>query len=160
MAFGSYLFSGETAADRAFSRNAFTTTGFPRLMKHHLLTIAIVGATWLSAANLTLAQDAKPDAGQAGRGGRMTPEARLKSMTESLALTQEQQTKIKAILEANQAKFTALRDLPQDERRTKMRDLTQAQNDEIDKVLTAEQKEKAKAERAKRAAERGARPQN
>ena len=87
----------------------------------------------------------------------MTPEARLKTMTETLGLNQEQQTKIKAILEANQAKFAALRDLPQDERRTKSRELTQAQNDEIDKVLTAEQKEKAKAERAKRAADRGAR---
>ena len=127
-------------------------------MKHHLLTIAIAGATWLSAANFTFAQDAtKPEAGQAGRGGRMTTEARLKQMTETLALTQEQQTKIKAILEANQAKFAALRDLPQDERRTKSRELTQAQNEEIDKVLTAEQKEKAKAERAKRQAERGAR---
>ena len=105
-----------------------------------------------------IAQDAaKPEAGQAGRGGRITPEARLKQMTETLALTQEQQTKIKGILEANQAKFAALRDLPQDERRTKSRELTQAQNDEIDKVLTAEQKEKAKAERAKRQAERGAR---
>lgn len=126
-------------------------------MKHYLLTIAIAGATWLSAANFTLAQEAKPEAGQAGRGGRQTPEERLKAMTATLGLNQEQQTKIKAILETNLAKFTALRDLPQDERRTKSRELTQAQNDEIDKVLTAEQKEKAKAERAKRAAERGAR---
>jgi len=129
--------------------------GFPRLMKHHLLTIAVAGATWLSAANLTLAQDAKPEGAPAGRGARVTPEERLKAMTESLGLNQEQQTKIKAIFEANRAKFTALRDLPQEERRTKSRELNQAQNEEIDKVLTAEQKEKAKAERAKRAAERG-----
>lgn len=135
-------------------------------MKHYLLTIAIAGVTWLSAANLALAQDAKPEAGQRGRGARMTPEERLKAMTETLGLNQEQQTKIKAILEKNRAKVADIQGLAQDERRTKMRELMQAQNDEIDAVLTAEQKEKNKAERAKRAAagrgaagRGGARPQ-
>lgn len=124
--------------------------------------MCVAVAALFTLPSTTFAQD-KPagdkPAGEApargGRGGaRLTPEARLKQMTETLGLTQEQQDKIKAILEKNAA---AMKELTAkgyqnltDEDKTKMREMMKAQTEAIDAVLTPEQKEKQKAEMAKR----------
>jgi len=141
-------------------------------MKHITLTLGVAAAALFTIPATTFAQDkdkpATPPAREGGgRGaGRMSPEDRLKRMTETLGLTQEQQDKIKAILEKN---APAIKELMAkgyqnltDEDKAKMKELMTAQKDAIDAVLTQEQKDKAKAEMEKRGAGRrggpGAKP--
>src|SRR3954468_9474405 len=109
-------------------------------MKKLLLTLTLAGAL-LGSAAITHAQDAA----QPGRGQRLTPEERLKRMTESLSLTQEQQDKIKAIFEKNKGKIEEARKAPEGERRAKVQEAMKAQNEEVAAVLTQEQKDKQKA---------------
>lgn len=125
-------------------------------MKKLILTLTI--ATFSALALNANAQDsAKPDRGGRGAGPRISPEERLKHMTETLGLNQEQQDKIKAIFEENRSKFAELRDLPEEERRQKGRDLMQAQMGKIREVLTPDQQEKWKTEMEKRRGEGGRR---
>jgi Spy/CpxP family protein refolding chaperone len=156
-------------------------------MKKHLAVLSFAVAALCAAPTLLHADDAIPpkppggdkapaegaktpaDSGkrsaEAGgrRGGanRFSPEERLKRMTTELGLTQEQQDKIKPILEksASQMKeFIAKgRDNLTEEDRTKIRELLKGQADEIAAVLTPEQKEKFKAAMEKRRAEGGRR---
>ena len=131
-------------------------------MKKLLLTLTLAAFT---AAPLTLnAADEKPKrpggAGGPGGAGRVNPEERLKKMTEQLSLNQEQQDKIKAIMESGREEFGKLRDVPEDQRREKMREAFQKQNEKILAVLTPEQQEKYKtamAERTKAGGPGGAR---
>ncbi len=125
-------------------------------MKKLILTLTLAASI---AAPLTLtAQDAKPErpkreggpAGQGGQGGRMNPEERLKKMTEMLTLTQEQQDKVKTIMESGREEMGKLRDLPEDQRREKFGEFMKAQNEKIMAVLTPEQQEKYKAAMAER----------
>lgn len=117
----------------------------------------ILSLTIAACAALTLqAQEEKPKAPEGGaraegrRGGQFNPEERLKRLTEALTLTQEQQDKIKKIWDDGRSQFEGLRDLPQEERRTKMREAMQAQNEKVNEVLNAEQKEKYKELMAQR----------
>jgi len=71
-------------------------------------------------------------------GGRMTPEARLKVMQDSLKLTPDQSTQIAAILKASAAQRDSLRNAGGD--RDAMRSLMTSSNDKIQAVLTDEQK--------------------
>jgi len=128
-------------------------------MKNNTLSLCVAAAALFTLPTIGFAQE-KP-AGDppartagAGRGARSTPEARLKQMTEALGLTQEQQDKIKAIFEKNAPAMKELRDKGfqnlTDEDKTKMRDLMKKQTEEVDAVLTPEQKEKQKAAMEKR----------
>jgi Spy/CpxP family protein refolding chaperone len=120
----------------------------------------ILSLTVAACAALTVqAQDDKPKRpeggaarpeGRQGNRQQFSPEERLKRLTEALTLNQEQQDKIKKIFEDGRASFEGLRDLPQEERRTKMREAMTAQNEKIAEVLTAEQKEKYKELMARR----------
>jgi Spy/CpxP family protein refolding chaperone len=129
-------------------------------MKHYTLTMCVAAAALFAIPTAALAQDKPageaPARGERGRG-RFSPEARLKRMTESLGLTQEQQDKMKAIYEKNAPVFKELmakgRENLTEEDKTKFRALMKAQGEAIKAVLTPEQKEKAKAEREKRRAE-------
>ena len=74
-------------------------------MKKLLFTLTLTGAL-LGSTAITRAEDPKPEAPAArGPGARLNPEERLKRMTETLGLTQDQQDKIKAIFEKDKAKF-------------------------------------------------------
>ena len=144
---------------RAFSRVQAVS------MKHYTLTMCVAAAALLAIPSAGFAQDkpagAKPAGEAPARGergrGRFSPEERLKRMTETLGLTQEQQDKIKAIYDKNAPAFKELmakgRGNLTDEDKTKLRELMKAQTEAIEAVLTPEQKEKAKAEREKRRAE-------
>lgn len=132
-------------------------------MKKLLITLTLTGAVLLAAPTFTRAEDPKPQApkgqrGAGGPGGRFTPEERLKRMTEALTLTADQQAKVKAILDKDKAKFEELAKLTPEERRPKAAELMKAQNEEIDAILTQEQKDKRKTEMEKRRAERGGKP--
>ena len=138
-------------------------------MKKHILTLAV--AALLTPA-LSFAQDKpagdkpagdKPagerPAGERGQGRRqLDPEARLKTMTEKLSLTQEQQDKIKTVWAKSADDMKALREKGRDNLteadRTKMRETFQKQNEEVQAILTPEQKEKYKTEFAQGAGRR------
>ena len=141
-------------------------------MKQQILTIA--AAALLSIPTLSLAQDKpagdkpagdkpageRPGGPGGGRGGRMAnPEERLKFLTEKLSLTQEQQDKIKAIYAKNAESNKALREKGfqnlTEEERTKFREAMQAQTEEVNAVLTPEQKEKMKELAPRRGEGRG-----
>jgi Spy/CpxP family protein refolding chaperone len=101
---------------------------------------------------------APPSAQSPGPGGRISPEERLKKMTEELGLTQDQQDKIKAAFEKYSPQLRELfakgRANLTDEDKAKARELIKSQGEEIAAVLTPEQKEKLKAAMEKRQAER------
>jgi Spy/CpxP family protein refolding chaperone len=124
-----------------------------------VLTIALAGAISplaSFAADPPAATPAAPAGG--GRGQRMNPDDQLKAMKDLLSLTDDQSTKILAILKGQQDKMKALRDdtsLSQEDRRAKMREIRTGQQDEINKILTADQQTKWKAEMEKRRAARG-----
>lgn len=126
-------------------------------MKHLNLTLSIAATALLTLPTLSLAADEKPEGkrpGGAGGGQRSTPEERLKKMTETLGLSQEQQDKVKAIQEKNAPAMKELfakgRENLTEEDKTKMKELFKTQTEEINAILTPEQKEKYKAEMEKR----------
>ena len=133
-------------------------------MKNFTLTLSIAATALLTLPTLSLAADEKkPERKRPeGAGGaRFSPEERLKHMTETLGLTQEQQEKVKAIQAKNAPAMKELfakgRENLSDEDKTKMRELMKTQMEEIAAILTPEQKEKQKAEMEKRRGEGGPR---
>lgn len=110
-------------------------------------------------------QDAPPAPGSGPRGQRMTPEERLKRLTEQLTLTEAQKAKVEAVLKAEREKRQKLRQdttLSDDSRQAKSRELREETKKEMKKVLTAEQFEKwekSQQNRGPGAGNRPARPQ-
>ena len=92
------------------------------------------------------APEGRPNRGPGGP--QMTPEERVKIMTEKLGLSEEQQTKIKAIFAKNDEIFKAARGKERgslsEEERQKLREAMKSQGEEINAVLTDEQKAKYK----------------
>jgi Spy/CpxP family protein refolding chaperone len=128
-------------------------------MKNTTLSLCVAAAALFTIPSTGFAQEKPAGAPPAhtpgaGRGARLNPEERLKQMAETLGLTQEQQDKIKAIFEKIAPAMKELMDKGfqnlTEEDRTKMRDLMKKQFEEIDALLTPEQKEKQKAEMEKR----------
>ena len=122
-------------------------------MKPFTLSLSLVALALFAVPTTTFAQD-KPagDHPQRTAGARhMDPEARLKSMTEKLGLSADQQAKIKAIFEKNAPKFKELMDKGRanltDADKKAMGDLRKAQTEEIKAVLTPEQQAKMKESR-------------
>lgn len=78
----------------------------------------------------------------------MDPEARLKMMSEKLDLTAEQQSKIKAIFMKSAPEMKELmskgREKLTEDDKAKLKELMQAQREEIASVLTPEQAAKMK----------------
>ncbi len=146
-------------ADRFTSLSNFLQlpagTGVYSLTMKKLLSILTLTAAGLIVAPcLTNAADEKParppgDRPHRGGGEAPNPEARLKMMTEKLGLTADQQAKIKAIFEKNAPAFKELmakgRENLTDADKEKLKELMKSQHEEVDAVLTPEQKEKAKA---------------
>ncbi|KAB2637741.1 MAG: hypothetical protein DVB26_09300 [Verrucomicrobia bacterium] len=135
-------------------------------MNKHTLSLCVAAAALFTIPSTSFAQDPAPGATPGatpvrpqgpGRSARFGPEERLKYMTQTLGLTQEQQDKIKAIMEKNAPAIKELRDKGYqnltEEDKTKMRDLMKQQNEEIDALITPEQKAKQKAEMQKRRAQ-------
>ncbi len=84
---------------------------------------------------------AQPPADSArGRGPRV-------DMFKDLNLTKDQQDKVKAIQDKQRAEMETIRNssLSREEQRTKMMDMRKKYNEEIEAILTPEQKEKYKA---------------
>ena len=119
-------------------------------MKQFTLTLSFAVAALFAVPSTTFAQDKSTgDQPQRPEGARrMDPEARLKFMTEKLALDADQQAKIKAIFEKNGPKMKELmakgRENLTDADKTALRDLMKSQTEEINAVLTPAQQEKMK----------------
>lgn len=136
-------------------------------MKRTLTTLALAGSMIFGMSAVPMfAQDAPPPpppAQQQGMGGmhhgmrhgrmhhrmmRMTPDEQLAHLTKMLDLTAEQQAKLKPILVARDQKMKAMWKQQMQERkqmREQMRSAMKESKDQVDGVLTAEQKQKLDA---------------
>jgi len=79
--------------------------------------------------------------------GAMTPESRLKMLTEKLNLTEDQQAKLKPILEDQSKQMKALHDdtsLAPADKQAKMKELHESSGEKINAVLTPDQQAKWK----------------
>lgn len=134
------------------------------------LTLALCGA--LTFALPSQAEDTKPGGGPGGRRGpggpgghRMDPEERLKQMKETLNLTDDQVAKIKPILEKGASEAKAIHEdasVQGEDKRSKTMEVMKSTREQVNEILTPEQREKAKAEREKRGGpggKRGPKPQ-
>jgi Spy/CpxP family protein refolding chaperone len=102
------------------------------------LVAALALGGLLAFSNLASAQDAP----KGGKKGMPTVQERLDKLTEALTLTDAQKPKVKAVLEEQSKQMQALRDVPQDERRTKGAAMREEYNKKMKEILTAEQYEK------------------
>ena len=103
--------------------------------------LAVLGGTALYAQQDNMSQ---PEAAK-GPGMKMSPDQRLQHMTKALNLTEDQQQKIKPILESQSQQMQTLRQdttISQQDKWTKMREIHQATNDQIKPILTADQQQK------------------
>lgn len=117
-------------------------------------TVLIAGlalATAFSIAQAPTADDAaKPHRGH-GQHQQLTQDQyvskRLAKMNERLQLSQEQQSKLSDVLKDEWTKQNAIRtntSLTPEQRRTQMKELRKGEHQQIDSILTPEQREKAK----------------
>lgn len=76
------------------------------------------------------------------QGMRMTPDQRVDAIDKAVALTADQKSKVKTLLEDDGKKMQALRDAQDPDMRTKMIDMRKDENEKIKAMLTDEQKPK------------------
>ncbi len=138
----------------------------------NVLVITIVTASLTLFAGLSLAETMPvPTAGRGpavmkkSKGELADPDNRLKLMKESLALSDEQVTKIRPLIVAEQAELEKLRGdstLNRDQRRAKLQELNKSTSEKVRELLTPEQQKKQDAIKAKitenRAKARSSRP--
>lgn len=134
-----------------------------------LFALCTVSTAALLVSSVELrAEDQKPADGKPGRAAgaasrpMLNPEARLKMLTDKLSLTPEQQEKVKAVYAKNVDKLKAMREdksLSEDAKREKFSEMRKSEMQEIQAMLTPEQREKMKELFRERAgAARGERP--
>src|SRR4051812_17915226 len=93
----------------------------------------------ISTIALGVALSAPVAKAQEKKGG-MTPEQRIERIEQAVgSLTADQKTKITAIINDGMAE---MRNVPKEERKSKMADMMKAQNAKIRAVLTADQQKK------------------
>lgn len=108
------------------------------------LTVGLAAPLSLSAQPSGDRPQRPERAGPGGPGGG-GPGARLEQMSERLALTAEQKTKVQAILESERSSVEALRadaSLTQEARREKMQAIRRSFAEQIRAILTPEQQAK------------------
>ncbi len=118
-------------------------------MNRFLFTIPVAAAAILATSITAFAADEKPKAPDAPEAARAKHAAgdRLKEMTEKLALTEEQQGKLKEVFAKYAPKAQEVRKdtaLSQEDKRAKMTEIRKSETEEIRALLTPEQKEKMK----------------
>lgn len=121
--------------------------------KYTLLAVLTGFALAISSAALRAADDGKP----AGKPGKppagQSAEARIEKLKTDLNLTDEQTTKIKAVLFDEATAMKALREdesLDRKAKREKMMDLRKSSREKVEAILTPEQKAKFEKERPER----------
>jgi Spy/CpxP family protein refolding chaperone len=113
-----------------------------------LFVAVLICTIALGVQAYSLTQEGPPPGGPAGPGGHWQPpsaEEQTARLTKALNLTEEQQAKVKAILEEQHTQMSKLREdsstAPQD-RFAKMRELREKAHSQIKDVLTDDQKKK------------------
>ena len=107
--------------------------------------LLVVGQTIHALQTAPAAQDHGAMGGHAMGG--MTPESRLKMLTEKLDLTDDQQAKLKPILEDESTQMKTLHEdtsLAPDDKKAKMKELHESSTEKINAVLTPDQQSKWK----------------
>ncbi len=74
--------------------------------------------------------------------GMMSPDQRVDAIDKAVTLTNEQKSKVKALLEDDGKKMQALRDAQDPDMRSKMMDMRKDENEKIKAMLTDDQKPK------------------
>jgi septal ring factor EnvC (AmiA/AmiB activator) len=112
--------------------------------KTFLHTAAMV-ALLLGAVAVYAQMPSEQGGGQYGRGQMPTVDQRLQRMTQQLNLTQDQQQKIKPILENESTQVQSLRSdssLSQEDRMAKMKQIREGTVSQINPILNADQQKK------------------
>lgn len=118
------------------------------LMKKTVMCALLVAAMACGGTALyAQTQDNTAPAGSpaAGRRAPMTPEQRLEHMTKALNLSDDQQQKIKPLLDSEQQQMQALRQdtsMSRDDRMAKMQQIRQSTNEQIKPILSGDQQTK------------------
>jgi Spy/CpxP family protein refolding chaperone len=109
-----------------------------------LVQITLAAAVVAMAVSPALAQQQQRQRGFGGFGGMSTIYLLgQKSVQEELKLSEEQVKKITELQEKQRESFQGLRDLSQEERRTKMQEMVKAQSEAVAKILDAKQHKRA-----------------
>jgi protein CpxP len=116
------------------------------------LFLLAFAAALMVVGQTSRAQQTGPAAQEHGAMGgsgmtAMTPESRLKMLTEKLNLTDDQQAKLKPILEDQSKQMKALHDdtsLAPTEKQAKMKELHESSVEKVNAVLTPDQQAKWK----------------
>lgn len=88
--------------------------------------------------------------GAAGQGGPQGGEAMLRTLTEQLSLSEEQQGQVRAVFAEMRPQFQAIGQLPPDQRRNRAQVVRQQAEERIGQFLTPEQRTRLAAVRAGR----------
>jgi len=119
-------------------------------MRVLIMAAFVVGGLVGIAQNMFGGQEAggAPPAAQQGRPARGRVERQLQRMSKSLNLTDDQVAKIRPILQNRNQQLEDLRaksSLPQGMARAKAREIRRSARQQIDQILTPEQREKERA---------------
>jgi Spy/CpxP family protein refolding chaperone len=136
-----------------------------------ILTIAacVFGGLLGIGQNIFAGQEAggAPPTAQQARPARGRVERQLQRMSKTLNLTDDQKARIRPVLQERNKQLKDLRansSLPQGEARAKAHEIRKSARQQIDQILTAEQREKQKAirrgVRQKRSGQAGQTPQS
>jgi protein CpxP len=101
-----------------------------------------IGAVALCSAALCAAPMLAQGGGGGGRGMQMTPEARVTAIDKAVTLTDDQKTKLTALLTDDNKKMADLRAAQDPDMRTKMTAMRADENTKIKAMLTDDQKPK------------------
>jgi len=107
------------------------------------MQITLAAAVAAMAVSPVLAQQRQRGFGGFGGMGTLLLLGQ-KSVQEELKLSDEQVKKVTELQEKQRESFQGLRDLSQEERRTKMQEITKTQNEALAKILKPEQLKRAK----------------
>ena len=114
-------------------------------MKKNFLYAAAIVALLLGTVAVYAQEPAPPGGGQWGRGQMPTVDQRLQRMTQALDLSEDQQQKIKPILENESTQMQSLRgdtSLSQEDRMAKMKTIREGTASQINPILNADQQKK------------------
>jgi periplasmic protein CpxP/Spy len=110
-------------------------------MKKLSLIAALALGSLLVCSTVAKAQDTNPAPKKSGKRG-FSVEQRMERLSTELDLTDAQKPKVKAVLEDSMKQFQGVRDLPQDERRSKIQSIREEENTKMKEILTPDQMEK------------------
>jgi Spy/CpxP family protein refolding chaperone len=116
-----------------------------RTMKKFLYNTAVACAFLVATAALNAQMPEQQGGGQWGPGQIPTADQRLQRMTQMLNLTDDQQQKIKPILENESSQMQSLRgdtSLSQEDRMAKMKEIRTNTASQINPILNADQQKK------------------